>query len=65
MGYMTRDEIMQFFRKGFTTGDIYTLSDDDRRELMTTIAESINERMERLINDAIAEWDYLETTNRE
>ncbi len=53
-----RDSLMEFMRHEGFEDTLYTLSDEDKLEVMITIAQSINEDMEDLVSLAIRLWKH-------
>ena len=64
---INRDQLMHFMRQEDFEDTLYTLSDCDKIECMTVIAQSINQEMETLIQEAITKWELWldENLNRE
>lgn len=53
---INRDNFMEFIRHDDFYDTLYTLSDDDKIEAMITVAQSMNESMEALIDDSVQTW---------
>lgn len=52
-----RDQLMEFMRVEEFEDTLDTLSDDDKIECLLTIAQSVNQGLEDLINEAINKWN--------